>query len=37
MYGGYVVAETLKLWGLPEDLDFAEYLTMLKSLKARKL
>ena len=37
MYGGYVVAEALKLWGLPEDLDFAEYLKMLKSLKARKL
>ena len=31
MYGGYVVAEALKLWGTPKDLDFDEFR---KSLKA---
>ena len=31
MYGGYVVAEALKLWGQPEDIDFDEFV---KSVKA---
>lgn len=34
IYGGYVVTEALKLWGLPEDLDFAAYLELHKSIKA---
>jgi hypothetical protein len=34
MYGGYVVAEALKLWGRLEDLDFDNYVKMHKSVKA---
>jgi hypothetical protein len=34
IYGGYVLAEALKFWGRPEDLDFDNYVKMHKSVKA---
>lgn len=37
MYGGYVVAEALNLWGLPKDLEFSEYLKLHKSTQIVKM